>query len=617
MRSRLPLLVVLLTACAAETAVRQETSSPERPIEAVEQAPRQTMTALPPPVVPGPATPVVEPIDESPAPLALRPLDDGWRVSDRLEMAYDPGDMPLEPIARPHPALPFLQEGSVSVGTSSDGYLVRGVQLPLVGDHHRVITTQASRGTNWGAEELVKAIQEAAASVGKEFPGTVLQVGNLARGGGGDIPWSRSHNSGRDADIGFFVKNKAGEVVTLTDLVRLGRTGYGSIAGDSVRFDAARNWSLVRALLRNPSIRLQYIFVSKPLKAMMLEVAARRKESAALIALAMEIVRQPVGAAPHDDHLHIRIVCPKEDLAEGCVDTLKLPEGYEPPMAGRLANVGKAKKLLRAEAAPERRSAVQLLRILAARETGVAVAALLGDSDTDVRYEAARTVAAFDADETAAQVATQLGKEVSPRVAVALVNALVTLGGNAAREALIDAVRRGRTLIIEGEQVEPLSLRKLAATALRRFSADGKVVKALVDALVETDEEIRGVLVHTLEVLTNQKLEVSSTAAAFAEVSPVQKGWAAWFERHRGRTPTEWALDGFRAAGIAIRKFDKKAVPLLLDGLTAAEPTSTNAVRHLIAITRHRADSTLSWPATERYAYWKRWLKRHGYLRRR
>lgn len=617
MRTWRLLSIVFLTACAAETAVRQETSSPERPVEAVEPTARQTMTSLPSPPAPGPAALIVEPVDDSPAPLTPRALDDSWRIGDRLEMAYDPGDMPLEPVARSHPELSFLQEGSVSVGTSSDGYLVRGVQLPLVGEHHRVITTQASRGTNWGAEELVQAIQDAAVVVDKEFPGTVLQVGNLARGGGGDIPWSRSHNSGRDADIGFFVKNKAGEVVTLTDLVRLGRSGYGSIAGDPVRFDAARNWSFVRALLRNKSIRLQYIFVSKPLKSMMLEVAQRRKESADLLALAEEIVRQPVGAAPHDDHIHIRIVCPRADIAEGCVDTLKLPEGYEPSMVGRLANVGKAKKLLRSDAPLERRSAVQLLRILDARETGAAIAQLLSDGDTEVRYEAARTVAAFDADEAAPQVAAQLGKETSPQVAVVLVNALVTLGGNVGREALVDAVRRGRTLVVEGEQAEGLSLRRLAATALRRFSSDGKVVRALVDALVETDDEIRSVLVHTLEVLTNHRTEVPGEVAVPAETPPAQKAWSAWFEKHRGRSPTEWALDGFRSAGIAIRKLDKKAVPLLLEALWTAEPVSTNAVRYLISITRHHADSTLTWPPAERHAYWKRWLKRHGYLRRR
>ena len=505
------------------------------------------------------------------AALVLRGGDEEQRL-ERQGLAAERAQQPLPPIPRDHPRLPFLQEGSVSVGTSSNGWLVRGAELPLEGPHHRIMTVQSARGTRYGAEELVKALQDAAAAVARQYPGSVLQVGNIARQGGGDIPWSVSHNSGRDADVGFFVLDRHGKPVALDDLVKLNDRGGAMLGSEPVRFDAGRTWAFAKALLKDRHIRLQYVFLSKPLKELVLAHGRKRHEDAKLLALADEILRQPVGAARHDDHLHVRIVCPKADVAEGCVDTLKLPEGYVPPTAGRTTNIGKARGLLRSAAADERRSAVLLLRLLGARETAPAVEALVTDAVPVVRTEALRTLMAFDAKSSVGAIARQLRLEDDETAAVAAVRALVALDS-------------GPT-----------------------------AVAALIATLERAVDRVRREALRALGRLTNHVLVPYEEATALP--GDTYAVWTAWLAA-QGKAPRDrWLIDGFRRAGFDVQRLDRRAADELCRAIRAPEPVGTNAVRQLMTITRNNARKALDWPLEDRFAYWKQWLKRHGYAKR-
>src|SRR5687768_14894673 len=108
------------------------------------------------------------------------------------------------------PHLPGDPPGkSISVGDTSHGYLVHGVRLEE-SDALGILPAVRNREVRYGTEELVGLLGHAAQVLHAET-GTRMWVGNLSHRGGGDIPFSVSHNSGRDADVAFAYLDGQGE----------------------------------------------------------------------------------------------------------------------------------------------------------------------------------------------------------------------------------------------------------------------------------------------------------------------------------------------------------------------------------------------------------------------
>jgi len=87
------------------------------------------------------------------------------------------------------------------------------------------------------------------------------------------------------------------------------------------RFDAGRNWWAVESLLSNPSLRVQWIFISEPLERRLLDYAETASRPDWLVRYAELVMLQPSDAAPHDDHFHVRVYCSRADRAYGCEDS--------------------------------------------------------------------------------------------------------------------------------------------------------------------------------------------------------------------------------------------------------------------------------------------------------
>jgi len=193
-----------------------------------------------------------------------------------------------------------------------DGQLVRGMRLPE-SDYVRYVGEYAPHGRFYGTWELVQLLERAARRVAFRLPGAKLSVGELSRPGGGRVDGHRSHESGRDADIGFYVTRADGEPLYTYAFAAFDARGHGMPPNDYLRFDDARNWELVAKLLSDGETRVQYIFVASYLKQRLLAEARRRGAPAALIERAKAAVVQPAHGHPHQNHFHVRVYCGPAD----------------------------------------------------------------------------------------------------------------------------------------------------------------------------------------------------------------------------------------------------------------------------------------------------------------
>jgi penicillin-insensitive murein DD-endopeptidase len=209
---------------------------------------------------------------------------------------------------------------SLARGYCNDGHLVNAVRLPPQGDGYLVPATWQKRGNNWGTDELVALVVRAARRVQEESPGSVLYVGDFSQQNGGASRYHHSHQTGRDADLIFYALDDTGAAQKPpTAMYRFGDDGWTQ-KGPRLHFDVVREWLLVRALLEDPVVDVQHLFISAPLRQMLLDHAEKLGEPRELVERARLILQQPIDALPHDDHLHVRIFCPVSDRALGCRD---------------------------------------------------------------------------------------------------------------------------------------------------------------------------------------------------------------------------------------------------------------------------------------------------------
>ena len=200
---------------------------------------------------------------------------------------------------------------SKSIGSPNEGHLEGG---------SRIEGSRAMRivGANrWGLPELVGLLDRAAKKVAETYPGSVMTVGDLSKKGGGDIGGHHSHESGRDADVGFYLVDGKGKQVLAPRFAVIDEEGRARGMGKT-RFDDARNWALVESLVMDPRARVLQVFVANHLRTRLLEYAAREGASPRVRDRAAELMLQPHHALPHDNHFHVRVACPKSE--RDCVD---------------------------------------------------------------------------------------------------------------------------------------------------------------------------------------------------------------------------------------------------------------------------------------------------------
>ncbi len=162
----------------------------------------------------------------------------------------------------------------------------------------------------FGTGTLVRMLERASHQVFERHRAR-LAVGELSTDGGGAVVGHRSHQTGLDVDLGFFLKDATGDWVEAPYFVPVNRFGVGTYGAQPVVFDVEANWALVRALLTDREAQVQHIFCANSVRRRLLDYAAEMEPDADLVHRAGFVLRQPGGGAqPHRDHFHVRIFCP-------------------------------------------------------------------------------------------------------------------------------------------------------------------------------------------------------------------------------------------------------------------------------------------------------------------
>jgi penicillin-insensitive murein DD-endopeptidase len=202
-------------------------------------------------------------------------------------------------------------KGVQSIGAPNAGKLTGSIRLK--GSRY---LRQRENAHSWGLPVLVRLLQRASGRVARKHQGSMMLVGDLSGRTGGPLEGHRSHQSGRDADIGFYVLNSRGKPVNVKHFVAFDSNGKGRELPWAT-FDEARNWTLIEALLADQKASVRYLFINNRLRGRLLAYAARKHIPKEIISRAAAAMMTPKDVDLHDDHLHVRIACP-ESMREVC-----------------------------------------------------------------------------------------------------------------------------------------------------------------------------------------------------------------------------------------------------------------------------------------------------------
>ncbi len=255
------------------------------------------------------------------------------------------------PAPQPEPESEPAPSESRSIGVPDRGRLRDAVELASGAN----IAVRDGRRRAWfGTRELVAAIEHAAAEVSRAHAGPRLVVGDLSAENGGRLSPHRSHRTGRDADLGFYLLDEEGNSVEAPQFVQLRRNGCGRVRDHRYCFDPARNWTLVVALLTDPVARVQYLLVAPDIRARVLAEGERRGAPPELLERVRIATAPHSGSRSHRSHFHVRIYCPLDDRPE-CVDEPPYHAWYEGTPSPRAAEATRRRARIR-RAAHRRRA---------------------------------------------------------------------------------------------------------------------------------------------------------------------------------------------------------------------------------------------------------------------
>lgn len=511
-----------------------------------------------------------------------------------IDKAFEEARHPAPKLTHQFFITPNEENHSFSIGDTRDGYLINGQTIPMPGNTVRQLPVQYERGIAYATHDFVKLITDTAAAMQKKYPGTVLYLGNMSNREGGDIPYSVSHNSGRDGDIGFYYLNEKGKFAHPQNLYKLRRNLKVNTPDGMLTFDLEKNTTLIEILLTHPKIHVQFIFLAKYIRSAIHRELINRGASEDLLARFEETVQ--VQAA-HNDHYHIRIYCSDDDICAGCIDKSLIHAWHEDPLPKHEKCVKRHVSTLSSKKKSSLEKAVALQRIAllgAAPQNSAKILKFIGSDDETERLAAA--VAARYLDTSAAKpLADRLKVEPSPDVRKAVIAALSTKPSQDTRTAFNDVLGQ----LIQNN--DDSAVRDILSYMTHHPHADH--LKTLLNALKLPSET------HYHDIV----LAINSTANRnFCPEEPREQCiniLNEWNEKYAGKTRQKWLISGFQSAGFKVTDLSNKDIPTLLDAISGPRPISLNAQIILKELGRLDKDS-LDWNVEDALWYYTRYFKR-------
>ena len=183
--------------------------------------------------------------------------------------------------------------GPLSIGTPNGGLLFNPVPMP-----EGTLWAVRNPRDSFGTVETIAFIEKAVATVETAFPGSPrIIISDISRADGGRLDRHKSHQAGRDADIGFYYL--AGEAASLQPA----RRGL---------LDLPRTWALLRAFVTETDV--ERVFLDRQVQRLLYDHALAQGEDREWLDNLFgrqgqdALVQHERG---HLDHMHLRFYNPE------------------------------------------------------------------------------------------------------------------------------------------------------------------------------------------------------------------------------------------------------------------------------------------------------------------
>lgn len=485
-----------------------------------------------------------------------------------------------------------------SIGDTRDGYLINGQSLPYPSSEYRQLAVQYERGIAYGTPSLITVIKDVAHDMQKKYPGTILFLGNMGLREGGDIPYSISHNAGRDADLGYYMLDSEGKFATPPNMYKVNRRLEANSPLGVLKFDLEKNTTLVEKLLTHPKINVQFIFLAKHIRAAIRRELMIREASEELLARFDAVVQ--IQAA-HNDHFHIRVYCSDEDICAGCIDKSLIHEWQEDPVPKREKCVERHLKTLSSKKSDVKQQAAALQRLSllgAASPNSARIMKFIDADDNDVRTAAIMASEQMN-EEVVPKLSARLKKEIVPSVREALINALSRFETKETRDVFNAEIEK----MAESGVFDSRQLDAMLSYILHHPNAEH--LEVLAKAVSKSDETNYLKLLNTLSVIANKGF-----CSGMSQLTPeCETKINSWVEKNGKKSRQIWLVNGFTLAGFKVTKLEAKDIPVLLDAIDGPHAVSINARLLLNKIGKLEKD-TLNWTTEDARWYYTRYFKK-------
>ncbi|MBK9259765.1 MAG: penicillin-insensitive murein endopeptidase [Polyangiaceae bacterium] len=216
--------------------------------------------------------------------------------------------------------------GPLALGTPNAGALVNGVQMPK---SDKWIVQDPSCA--WGTQETIDGIARSIEKVVAEHPGAPpLAIGHISSKRGGHLSPHKSHQSGRDVDLGYYHSPPKSVFVR----------------GTEKNLDLERTYALIKTIVTETDTEL--VLVDTAIQRMLVKYALSHGEDEAFVDRLFQVrnkhprpyVRHARG---HANHLHVRFSSPIAQTLGRRAETFLKRERVAPPHVGQTYVMHKAR----------------------------------------------------------------------------------------------------------------------------------------------------------------------------------------------------------------------------------------------------------------------------------